>query len=304
MKNSAKLAAAAAVILCLSPPSPANDANTGGFWKEFAARIDFLTEFYANQDARTFANHKNGSYREQYLVSSETFFEAMMISYDTIAHIGMFYMNYLGMGRQSDAILFDPRESHYALTPFFEFRHSDIFYQAGLDHRCFHQIDSHHKRREPTRRDISPYWNQPYIKVSSANYRYKQLRNDYIEKGRDSYLDRLRWSAWAGYFIRKFGDMDATLLSGGHPWGSTAGIDASYSFKRTNSWLFSGRNELVLFADTTGKRYWRGLLGIDADIYNRNTTFGFFIHYNYEFPRELPLYSKDQLFDLGVRWRF
>jgi len=291
MNTSTRLFCLTAVILCAL--SYADNDSIDNFW----GRFDFLTEYYATQDVRTFFNHKNDHFHEEYLISTETFFEVMIVSYDTAVHFGMFYMNYLGMGRQSAQILFDPRESHYALTPFFEYRRNDIFYQAGLDHRCFHQVD---RKQRP----ISPYWNQAYIKASSANYRFKQMKQMYIDKNSDSHLERLRWSAWAGYFIRKFGGMDVTLLSGGHPWGSTIGTDAAYSFYKTKSWMFSGRNELVLFADTTGKGYWTGMLGVDADIYNRKNSFGFFLYYNYEFPRMLPLYSKDQLFDFGMRWRF
>jgi len=290
MKNLIKLISATIIIINTS--SYSDDANTNSFWN----RVDFLTEYYFDQDLRTFFNHKSSDFREAYLMSAETRFEMMLVSYDDFFHFGLLYTNYLGMGRQNEAILFDPQEVNYAIVPFFEYRHREISWQAGLDHRCFHEVD---RLTRPT-----AYWNKAYIKASSANYRYQQMKKGYIDKGREGYVDNLRWSAWTGYFIRKFGDMDTTLLSGGHPWKSTAGVDAGYSFYRTKSWMFSGTNELVLFIDTDGKGYWAGTLGIDADVYNRRHTFGVFINYNYEFPRALPLFSRDQLFELGMRFRY
>jgi hypothetical protein len=281
-----------AIIIAAPAQSYSDDVNAGRFF----GRFDFLTEFYAGQDLRTFFNHKNEKFRETYLMSAETKFEMMLISYNSFLRLGALYSNYLGMGRQNKAILFDPQEANYAIVPFLEFRHNGIFYQTGLDHRCFHEID---RLTRPT-----AYWNQIYIKVSSANYRYQQMQRDYVNAGRENLLDMLTWSVRAGYFIRKFGSMDVTLLSGGHPWGSTFAIETGYSFYKSKSWMFSGRHEFVLLADTTGKGRWTGVLGIDADVYNRRHSFGAFINYNYEFPKTLPIFSKDQLIELGIRFRY
>ncbi|MDR2577568.1 MAG: hypothetical protein LBC70_01980 [Chitinispirillales bacterium] len=286
-------------IICLitavtaMSPCFANETSTG----RFIDRVDFLTEFYIYQDVRTFTNHKNAELREAYLVSAETEFEAIFVSLDSILHFGMLYSNYLGMGRQSAAILFDPREANYALVPYFEFRHQEIFYQIGLDHRCFHQIDR-------KTRSISPYWNQIYIRASSANYRFPQMRKNYIDAGRNTYLDNLRWQVTAGYFVSKFGGMDRTLISGGHPWRATAAGDIGYSFYRSESWILSGHNKITLLSDTSGTPFWIGGLGIDADVHNRGYAIGFFINYNYEFSRNLPLFSNDQLIELGIRFRY
>jgi hypothetical protein len=262
----------------------------------FFDRVDFLTEYYLDQDLRTFLNHKNEEFRSAYLMSAETRFEMMLLSYGDFLHFGLLYTNYLGMGRQNAAILFDPQEADYAIVPFLEFRRGNLFYQTGLDHRCFHEID---RLTRPT-----AYWNQIYIKASSANYRYQQMRKNYVNARRDNLLDMLSWSVRAGYFIRKFGGMDVTLLSGGHPWASTAGGDVGYSFHKTKSWMFTGRNSINLLIDTTGTPYWTGILGLDADVYNRKHTFGLFVKYNYEFPRTLPLFSRDRLLELGMRFRY
>jgi len=220
----------------------------------------------------------------------------MIVSFDSAFHLGLLYNNYLGMGRQNEAIVFDPRDVYYAVTPFFEFRRGGIFWQAGIDHRCFHQID----RRT---RAVAPYWNQVYVKAASANYRFSVMKAN-INAGRNGYLDNLKWQAWAGYCVRAFGGMDRTLLSGGQPWAAAAGVDAGYPFYRSKSWVFGGRNKINMFTDTTGTTYWTGELGIDADVHNRRYAVGFFVNYNYEFPRTLPLFSKDQLIELGVRFRF
>jgi len=266
--------------------------------KRFVDRIDFFTEFYAVQDIRTFSNHKNEDFRNAYLMAAETEFEAMIISLDDFLHFGLKYRNNLGMGRQAENIVFDPQESDYSLIGFFEYRRNGIFYQVGLDHSCFHEID---RLTRPT-----PYWNQIYLTVSSQNYRFKQMREKFLNKGQTGWqtsLDGLRWSANIGYFVRKFGNTDPSLISGGHPWSSTLGADVGYTFYQTRNWAFSGHKQLTALIDTTGGGHWKGLIGLDADFYSRKASFGVFVNFNYEFPRELPLYSKDRLFEFGVRFR-
>ncbi|MDR0331065.1 MAG: hypothetical protein LBH93_05105 [Chitinispirillales bacterium] len=264
---------------------------------EYAGRINFISEYYFYQDIRAFFNHKNGELRDAYMASALTEFEAMAVSVDTVFHFGIRYDNYLGMGRQTGAIVFDPRDVRYSVIPLFEFRRKEIFYQAGLDHSCHHEVDR-------ATRPIPPYWNQPYISASSANYRFSQMKRNYINTGRDGYFDKLRWQARAGYFVRKMGGMDKTLLSGAHPWAATAEVDVGYSVYKTKSWLFSANNKLTLLGDTSGALYWTGTAGVDADIYNLKHSAGFFAVYNYEFPKSLMLLSRDRLLEIGFRFRY
>ena len=291
-KSKSFAACLAAALFCASP-------SVGFDLKYHLDKFDFLTEYYFSQDMHAYFGHKNETLRDAYLISGESALEASFVSYDSILHLGAMYSNYIGMGRQNAAILFDPQRVNYALVPFFEFRHGGIFYNAGLDHRCFHLVD---RAKGNT---IPPYWNQIYVKASSANYRFQQMRKGYLLNGRYGYLERLRWSAWAGYFFWKWGDADPTLISGGHEWSTTAGVDVAYSLYKTKSWLFSGRNKLVVYGDTTGTGYWAGEAGLDADIYSRKHALGFFIDYSYEFPRDLPpRFSKDRLFSWGFRFRY
>ncbi|MCL1947535.1 MAG: hypothetical protein FWF51_10385 [Chitinivibrionia bacterium] len=259
-------------------------------------RFQLLPEYYFEQDARFYSNHKNEEYKESYLISALTDFTGYLVSFDSTIFFGGYYVNYLGMGRQNEAILFDPRDVHYALTPFFEFRWK-VFYQMGLDHRCFHEID----RKE--RESGTIYWNQIYVKVSSANYRFQQMNEKYINgEERGDFLDKLRWQAGAGYFYTK---KDRTLFNGGHPWSATVWGDVGYSFYRTNNWIFGGRSKVAYYADTTGKAYYVGEVGLEADVYKRKHSVGFFINGVLEFPRDMPVYpSKDKLVEWGIRWRY
>ena len=264
--------------------------------KSFFRRFDPIPEFYAEQDVKKYFNHKNSELREMYLISANSNFEALILSFDSIVFFGIIYNNYLGMGRQNAAILFDPRESDYSLIPYFEFRHKGIFYQIGLDHSCLHEID---RQTRPTL-----YWNKPYIKVSSANYRFKQYKRDFIDKGQDGFLDNFKWAVYAGYYVRKFGNVERSLINGGHSYNSIFGLELDYSFYKTKNWMFSGNNLLFCFADTSSNAYWTNRFGLSADVYSRKNSLGFFINSNFEFPRDLPHYSKDKLFEWGMRFRF
>ena len=292
-------------------------ADSESAFKKVLNRFEALPEYYLLQDMRWYGNYKNENYKEAFLVSAYTEFEAMFVSYDNKLFFGTIYSNYLGMGRQNAAILFSPRDVDYTLKPFFEFRHQRIFYQTGLDHRCFHQVDR--KERE------TPYWNVIYLQISSDNHRYQLQRKYLLENGRWDFLDRLSWQFEAGYFVREFGDMDKSLLNGQHPWGSSAHLEARYSFFKSKSWILGTRHKTSLFCDTTGTPYWSGELELNAEVYNRKHALGFFINYNYEFPRTMPMYdptkfsqttdrtgnsrlmplfSKDRLVEFGMRWRY
>jgi len=281
------------------------------------SRFEALPEYYFEQDARTYTNYKNKEFKEAFLVSGKTEFEAMFVSYEEDLLFGMYYSNYIGMGRQNASILFSPRDTYYTLRPFFEFRHNRLFYQTGLDHTCFHQIDR--KERE------TPYWNEIYLQVSSDNYRVQLQRKYLVEDDRWDFFDRLRWQFRAGYFMRKFGNVDKSIINGGHPFGSNFSLGTGYSFFKSNSWILGANHDFALFRGTTGASYWSGALELSADVYSRKHTLGFFINYNYEPGRGMPMYdsseyeksanyegekkmmplfSRDQLVEFGIRWRY
>jgi len=292
--------------------------------KKILNRFEVLPEYYFEQDARFYTNYKNEEFKEAFLVSGNTEFEAMFVSYhDNVLDVlfGAYYRNYIGMGRQNASILFSPRDTYYTLRPFFELRHKFnnklLFYQTGLDHTCFHQVDR--KERE------TPYWNEIYLQVSSDNYRPQLQRKYLVEDDRWDFFDRFRWSFRMGYFIREFGNVDKSIINGFHPFSSNFSIETGYSFFKSNSWILGAHHNFALFSDTTGASYWSGALELSADIYNRKHTLGFFINYNYEpgrgmpmydssqFPKSdnyqgekkmMPLFSRDRLVEFGIRWRY
>ena len=307
------------IALSLSVTAFADESESN--LKKILSRFEALPEYYFQQDARLYTNYKNAEFKEAFLVSGKSEFEAMFVSYLEAMFFGMYYSNYIGMGRQHASILFSPRDSYYTLRPFFEFRHKlnnkRLFYQSGLDHTCLHQID----RKE---RD-TPYWNEIYFQVSSDNYRPQLQRKYLVEDDRWDIFNRLRWQVRAGYFMRKFGSVDRSIINGGHPFGSNFSIGTGYSFFKSESWILGAHHNFALFRDTTGASYWSGNLELSADVYNRKHTLGFFINYNYEpgrgmpmydssiYPtsanyegekRMMPLFSRDQLVEFGIRWRY
>lgn len=263
----------------------------------FLKDIKVLPEYYFEQDARWFANHKNEQFEKAYLLEATTRFEAMFVSYADKFFLGGFYLNNLGMGKQYRDIVFDPRDVHYALSPFFEIRHKGYHYQLGLDHRCFHEVD------RSTR--STPYWNQLFISAASQNYRRQFLIRKIKENGTFGYLERFTWNAYFGYFITEFfGSVNPIILSGGHNWRTTTRLETGYAFYRTDSWIISAGHEFQLYCDTAGTCYWSGKLSLKADLYRYKHGISFFMNYNYEFPKERPIYSKDRLLELGIKFSY
>jgi len=299
--------------LCITVLADKPESNL----KTILSKIDLLPEYYFQQDARTYSNYKNEEFKEAFLVSGKTEFEAMFVSYDEIVFWGMYYSTYIGMGRQNASILFSPRDTYYTLRPFFEYRRGGLFYQSGLDHTCFHQVD----RKE---RD-TPYWNEIYLQISSDNYRFQLQREYLLEASVWEFFDRLRWQFRAGYFIREFGNVDKTIINGGHPFANNFSLGTGYSFFKSSHWILGAHHNLALFRGTAGTNYWSGAFELSADLYSFKHTLGFFINYNYEPGRGMPMYdsseyfksenykgekkmmplfSKDQLIEFGIRWRY
>ncbi len=262
---------------------------------KLSEQFDFLSEYYFEQDIRWFLNHKNEEFQKSYLLEATTSIEAMLISFREQLFFGAFYSNHLGMGKQYRDIVFDPDDVNYAINPFLEFRYKGHIFQTGLDHRCFHQIDRNTRK--------TPYWNQGFIQVASDNYRHRSFNQSVLQDNDHNPLKRLSWNFYAGYFITDFfGTVNPIILSGGHGWTSTIQVRARYAFFSSKSWILSASHAMQFFADTTGTGYWSGQLSVMADLTRYQHGLSFFANYNYDFPRDMPIYSKDQLIELGMNF--
>lgn len=278
-------------IFCLFTFSSGSEINS------MLNQVKALPEYYFEQDARWFMNHKNDEFVKAYLLEATTLFEAMFVSYADKFFLGGFYLNNLGMGKQYKDIVFDPRDVHYALSPFFEFRHKGGHYQLGLDHRCFHEVDRNSRS--------TPYWNQLFLRFASENHRRRFMIEKLKKEGNWEYWDRISWSVYVGFFINEFfGWVNPAILSGGHEWQTAGRFETSYDFFKTSFWILNAGHELEFFSNTEGNFYWSGKLSLEAVLYPYRHGISFFVDYNYEFPKERPIYSKDQLFELGMKFSY
>ncbi|MDG5815993.1 hypothetical protein QA601_12950 [Chitinispirillales bacterium ANBcel5] len=263
----------------------------------FFSHFTFLPEYYFYTDIISFHNQKNKLFEEVYFFESNTKFEAMFFSYKEDLFFGTFFMTILGMGKQYEDIVLDPRDVYYALTPFFELRRWDLTLQAGLDHRCIHEVD---RKTGPT-----IYWNQLYTKIAS---RVRPGLFQWHHKNQEVPWDpmsRLSWSFSFGYYLPGFfGLIRPALVNGGHNMRFESIINLKYALHRTDSWLFSTSHMTRLNLNENGTGYWSGMFGLEATVNQSGNGLTFFTRYNYDFPRERPFYSKDKLIELGMRFFF
>ncbi|KMQ50219.1 hypothetical protein CHISP_2890 [Chitinispirillum alkaliphilum] len=262
----------------------------------FFSEFEILPEYHFETDLRWFFNHQNDFYREKFLVESHTRFDAMFVSWREKVFLGGYYINNVGMGRQYEDIVFDPRDVGYALSPFIETRLDDFTLRFGLDHRCHHQID---RKTRP-----SIYWNQLFISVGSKQnpmtfYGYNH-HNEF-----SSHLDRLSWEVYLGYYVTDLGEMvRPAILSGGHNLKTGSYVAARYAFHSNEDWLFTAGHKTHLDTDHDGKYFWSGRFDIEASVHKFRNSIAFYLDYHYEFPRQRPFYSKDRLITFGTRFFF
>ena len=122
-----------------------------------APSFEFAPQYYFDETLLEFFHPKNAFFKERYFLENRLSLDAAFFSF---AHKYYFFGNILlnfDLGRQSGAILLDPREVDMGFGPIFEYRldHHRVVLQAGLDHHCFHQID----RNEWN----TLYWNKFFI---------------------------------------------------------------------------------------------------------------------------------------------
>ena len=261
----------------------------------FFSDIEVLPEYYFELDVPWFMNQKNNEMKEKYLVGAYSYFEGMVLSWREQVFMGAFYINNLGMGKQYEDIVFDPRDVGYALSPFFEVRFDNLNLRFGLDHRCHHQVD---RKTRP-----SIYWNKPFVSVGSVNrpgnfYGYSH------EPDLTGFFDRLSWEVSLGYYLTRFGNTRPAILFGGNNLKTGSHIKVRYAVYKNNSLLVTTGHKTHLDTDHDGDFFWSQRFDIEASVHRFRNGFSIYLDYVNEFPNDRPFHSKDQLVAFGTKFFF
>ncbi len=259
------------------------------------SEIDVLPEYYFELDVPWFMNQKDSSMKAKYLVGAYLYFEGMILSWREQVFMGAFYMNNLGMGKQYEDIVFDPRDVGYALSPFLELRHDNLNIRFGLDHRCHHQVD---RKTRP-----SIYWNRPFISVGSVN-RPGNFHGYNHNPDLTGFFDRLSWEVSLGYYLTQFGNTRPSILSGGNNLKTGSHIIIRYAAYKNNFLLVTTGHKTHLDTDSNGEFFWSQRFDIEASVHKFRNGFSLYLDYVNEFPNTRPFHSKDQLIAFGTKFFF
>jgi hypothetical protein len=261
-------------------------------------RFAFAPEFHSSQDLHEFFNQKSPAFKDRYLLEWNSSGEVAFFSYNDRFFFFVEMAAAVGLGKWPDKpILFDPREIDIGLGPMFEYRFAPVNIALGLDHHCFHQIDSDPAAGSDTQQVM--YWNKFCLSASSPNFRKNEyrlsLRTDVpLTLGR-----RFAWNAGIYYSLHDFFGMDTSIIS----WNQPYAVDlagqvrfAVYRFKGIACILNATTGAYFTRMNTT---LWNQQLC--AELMATQGAFGLSLFVNWVVVDQLPpRQNKDRLVAVGI----
>ena len=280
------------VILCATILYGGNAWGAPGVDASKKALV-FAPEHHFSEDLLEYFNYLHKDYSERYFLENKTFLEAAFFSIeDRFFCFGELEVN-VGFGRQSGAILLDPREIDEGFGPMLEYRLPRYTLRCGLDHHCFHQID----RDEWN----TLYWNKVFAGFGSTNLRDGEFK-EYLRRNPSlKWQQRLSWQLDYGYFVHSFfGALDTNALS----WGN-AYIHEIATACRFAPFVYRGYAGVVLWnnkvrIDRAGRWLWTEEVRAEAMVIHG--AYGLSVYYNWVFlDQSIQRENRDRLMEAGIR---
>ncbi|MDQ7798054.1 MAG: hypothetical protein RDU76_03800 [Candidatus Edwardsbacteria bacterium] len=256
-------------------------------------RFQFMPEYHMVGDVMAFANHKDAEYRRRYFIETNSDLEFVFFSYRGLIYSDWFLYMKTGMGRQDGAVIFDPRDVRYGITPSLEIRLKKANLRAGLEHFCFHDID---------RNDgVTEYWNKEFLEIFSNNFRLGEYRRRLIAEGSWDQGNRLSNSTKLGLYIKRaFGLLPEAVLGGGHNYRWELTQENRWAFFRSRDWLVNIKTLANANVRRDGHVLQTYVLGLEGHF--RRGAGGSMLFMNYNILDQLEVRPKDKLLELGVRF--
>jgi hypothetical protein len=263
-------------------------------------RFAFAPEFHFLQDLHTFFLQKDTTFKNRYFLEWKSGAELAFFSINDRFFFFIEMDATVGLGRWPDKpILFNPREIDIGLGPLFEYRFVPVNLILGLDHHCFHQIDS-----DPAAGGVSDaqkvmYWNKFCLGAASPNFRKNEYRLSLRQDVPLTLKRRFAWNANIFYSMHEFFGMDTSVVS----WNQPYAVDltgevrfAAYSYKGFVAVLNGKTGAYFTRANTT---LWNQQLGVE--LLATQGIFGLSLFVNWVVVDQLPpRQKKDGLMLAGI----
>jgi len=263
----------------------------------FIKKIKFAPEYHFNQNLHSFFLQKNKEFKERYFLEWTNFAELAFFSVNNKFFFWGEMEASIGLGKwENKPILFDPREVDAGFGPMFEYRLTNIYLSLGLDHHCFHEIDTLY---------YTPvYWNRIFIGIYTPYFRNSNIYAVKITgKNNLKFRDRFLWNTNIGYYLHEFFGLDTSVVS----WNNDHLFDIVPKAKfivYSNSWLFAiiGTQSDVIFTRKSGILFRQD---INTELLSMSEKFSLALYARWIIVDQLQMrLNKDKLLEIGIKGFF
>lgn len=257
--------------------------------------IVLLPEASFDADYRLFLFQKDRMFQEKYISESNMNIDVALLSVNRTFFFMFRSEQKAGQGRSPWGMLLHPRDVSYGLIPTFECRFPRLILAAGLDHRCFHEVD---QKELPT-----VYWNKMIIGVASPNGRIHPQVDAFIADSawQGGWFNRLAYSLVWGKYIRRFFGLvvSGKLMSPERPlYRNDFTLQLRYGVARWRSCALLAKSTTLVGFGEGRRNYWGQQSGIELIIDRRLFDASVFVNYIVD---EGTFDSKDKLLVWGLR---
>ena len=271
------------------------DSSRRTFWKDFT----LLPEHAFDANVKWYHLHKDSLFYEKFNIEMEYGLEFSLLAWRDRIHFFIGFESRLGLGNRHQALLLDPRDIDLNFIPRIEWRPGIrlgdfMLFQLGLDHQCFHEID----RKETP----AAYWNKFFLAARSRNWRpdlyWRMLRM----KQRWIPADRFAWNLKLGCFPDElFGIVNPSKLSGNHPFKWQIQAKGRGALYGVDHWVLGLSGNANILSTYDNDWYWAQQIGIESVWGRSRGSAALFLTYDFDVPRQVPVFSRDRLLALGFR---
>jgi hypothetical protein len=253
----------------------------------------YAPEFGFDEHLIEYFHPKNDAFKERYFLKNSLALEAAFYSWNNRSFIlGQVIVNF-DMGRQSGAILLDPREVDMGFGPLFEYRRQSVLVQAGLDHHCFHQID----RGEWN----TLYWNKLFMHIGSLNMRKNTYRQQLRRCDSLNWKRQLSWEGGYGFYLHEFfGLFDTNAVSWGNAYIHELSLSGCWTFFHSTAFAAFANVRNLVRIDRGGKWLWTEEIGCETMALKGD--FGVSLFFNWIVcDQSIERENRDRLVEIGAR---
>ena len=253
----------------------------------------FAPEYHFSEYLLEYFNYLHHDYLNRYFLENNTYLEAAFFSVGPRFYCFGEVAVDVGMGRQTGAILMDPRDFDEGFGPKLEYRLPGYTVQCGLDHHCFHQIDELEWN--------TLYWNKPFVSFGSKNLRDGEFKEYLRQNPSLNWRQRITWQVEYGFFVHHFfGILDTSALSWGNSYIHELATDCRFApyICRGYAGVMSWNNKVRI--DRAGRWLWTEQLCAEGMV--THGPYGLSVFYNWFFlDKSIPRENRDRLMEAGIR---